>query len=1249
MKRLIGSLIITILVLFLAVLGWLLLSQSGLVWSYQYAEPRIPGGLKIESLEGRLLGPIKVKQVKYQPDEFTTLSAQKVILDWNPVSLLLGTLDIQSLRVDGLFIHQTKAVESEIKKPLADLSLPLQLRLDDIQVNNLKFQQAQTSIALHSVKLSAATILDQLTLQQFSIKGPQYELNLSGQVKLSGTFAHKLQSQWLYTMPNAKVLKGQGSLTGDLSSTQLKQTLAGPLELSVQAQLRQLMENLNWQADIDLQRFNSVDFNPAWSKTQGQGTVYAQGNLEEATLSGNINGVADDFGPVNSKFTLTVTDSQRLMIKNLSFSSSKYKGQLDINGFAQLKELDLDSAYAELDMKWKDLLWPQQGKSWLSSPAGNAQVRGQLNDYQFNVDAVKPFTELPLSHVQMAGQGNLEGLKLEDFRIQTLQGNLTGTGKLDWSDNLQWQADINASNINPSNINPNELSAHWPGQLSGRIKHRGRYEKGQLSLVTDINNVSGQLRDYPLKLKASTAWSDGQLKIDNLDLSSGQSKIKLSGRSSDTLALQWTIESPDLGELYPELVGQLTAKGTLKGALDKPIIESTFKGDRLVWQQNSVEVVQGSAEIDTNQWQLATIKLDASGLQVKDVVIDSARFNKDSENISLAIISANNSGNLKLQGNFVEDQWQGQLLKADFITEDYANWSLLSPAAISFTRDALQTQQLCWANKRQAEVCSNVQFAEGQAKSSVILKQLPLTMLKPWLPEEVKATGLVNGKAEIILHQAQTLSGWISLELPEGRIEYPLYDNENEQWLYRNGKINIDLNQQGVKVQSRFDLNQDDIFSMDLELPGAQVLKLQQDQAIQAQARVNIKDLRVLSAWVPEVQGTQGNIQLKLEAAGRLNQLELQGLASLDNGAFTIPRLGLKIEQLKLLGKTDAQKQFNFDITARSGEGDLLVKGLTQVRGLRDWEADLTVTGQEFEVSNIPEARVKVTPNLKILIKPQDIDISGDVHIPWARLQPKDVSTAKQVSEDVVILGDEKTKEEKWKITTRIRLTLDSEHTQFFGFGFEGQIGGSLLLEDKPGQLTRATGEIKVPTGRYRAYGQRLDIENGRLVFSGGPITDPGLDFRAIRRVNEVTSGLKASGTLKNPQLDIFSIPAMGQTDALSYLVLGRPLESSSGEDGEIVAKAALALGLTGGDRIARSLGERFGFDELRVESQEGGDQASLVVGRYLSPKLYISYGVGLIESFNTFNVRYQINELWQLKAESGEAQGADLLFTIER
>jgi len=54
--------------------------------------------------------------------------------------------------------------------------------------------------------------------------------------------------------------------------------------------------------------------------------------------------------------------------------------------------------------------------------------------------------------------------------------------------------------------------------------------------------------------------------------------------------------------------------------------------------------------------------------------------------------------------------------------------------------------------------------------------------------------------------------------------------------------------------------------------------------------------------------------------------------------------------------------------------------------------------------------------------------------------------------------------------------------------------------------------------------------------------------------------------------------------------------------------------------------------------------------GKYLSPRLYISYGVGLLQPLNTVRIRYTLSTRWMLEAESGSfANGADLIYTIER
>ncbi len=113
--------------------------------------------------------------------------------------------------------------------------------------------------------------------------------------------------------------------------------------------------------------------------------------------------------------------------------------------------------------------------------------------------------------------------------------------------------------------------------------------------------------------------------------------------------------------------------------------------------------------------------------------------------------------------------------------------------------------------------------------------------------------------------------------------------------------------------------------------------------------------------------------------------------------------------------------------------------------------------------------------------------------------------------------------------------------------GFDGKPHGSLLITEEPGRVTTAVGEITISEGTYKAYGQDLAISRGRLVFAGGPVDDPGLDVRAARTARDGTvAGVDVRGTLKSPQLSVWSEPPMAQADQLSYLLLGRPLAQAT-------------------------------------------------------------------------------------------------------
>ena len=59
--------------------------------------------------------------------------------------------------------------------------------------------------------------------------------------------------------------------------------------------------------------------------------------------------------------------------------------------------------------------------------------------------------------------------------------------------------------------------------------------------------------------------------------------------------------------------------------------------------------------------------------------------------------------------------------------------------------------------------------------------------------------------------------------------------------------------------------------------------------------------------------------------------------------------------------------------------------------------------------------------------------------------------------------------------------------------------------------------------------------------------------------------------------------------------------------------------------------------------------QTQLTLGKYLTPKLFVSYGVSLFEPGQTFRLLYDLGHGFKLQTESGTATGADLLYSFER
>lgn len=314
------------------------------------------------------------------------------------------------------------------------------------------------------------------------------------------------------------------------------------------------------------------------------------------------------------------------------------------------------------------------------------------------------------------------------------------------------------------------------------------------------------------------------------------------------------------------------------------------------------------------------------------------------------------------------------------------------------------------------------------------------------------------------------------------------------------------------------------------------------------------------------------------------------------------------------------------------------------------------VDGDNFQIANLPMAQVWASPNLRFTLSGPEASLKGRLTIPRAdvRLQQGEDSGVGPSSDQVIVdaSGQVPQRSESFSLATEVKLVL-GDRVKIEGFGLKTRIEGVATAVDQPGRETVGYGEFRLVEGRYKAYGQDLQIETGKLLLNGGPISKPGLEIRAVRKPTEdVSVGIYVRGTLEKPVLTLYSEPTMTQQQQLSWLLLGRPLEqSSSSQDRSALSGAAMALGLGGGSFLAQGLQKGLGLDSISLGSDPGesNEQARLTVGKYLSPKIFVSYGIGLFQPGNVFKLLYDLGKGFKLSTESGTFTGGDLLYQVER
>jgi translocation and assembly module TamB len=265
------------------------------------------------------------------------------------------------------------------------------------------------------------------------------------------------------------------------------------------------------------------------------------------------------------------------------------------------------------------------------------------------------------------------------------------------------------------------------------------------------------------------------------------------------------------------------------------------------------------------------------------------------------------------------------------------------------------------------------------------------------------------------------------------------------------------------------------------------------------------------------------------------------------------------------------------------------------------------------------------------------IRVTGSVTIPEADIALEIFDQGALASSDVVVLDPAEDAGSNMRPVDIDLELIAGDKVHMAGFGLDGTTTGRLRVRSRPGREVTASGALEVD-GTYVAYGAKLQITRGRLLWTNSPISDPSLDIRAERHVGEVTAGIDVHGRASNPIPSVWSIPASSPSEAIAYLALGRSLATANSEESLRVGAARSALSV-GGSLLAAQLGAKLGLDEAGISQSRTLGGEVIGAGKYLSPKLFVGFGVSLVGSGQVMTLKYLLRKGFDIEIESSTVE----------
>ncbi|ATP27363.1 translocation/assembly module TamB [Chromobacterium violaceum] len=1231
--------------LLLALLGWISASPAGFAWALHGAS-RLSGGLfSVGAVDGALWQGFSLRDVRVR-SAGDDVDIESLKLDWHPAELWRGRLDIDRLALGHVRV-QSRPKPEEKPAPLEaprSLALPLKVRVGELSLASLTLEPAHVSLYRLQAGYDYDGARHRLKLQRLDTPwggvNAGLELAAASPFPLSGQLAAQGELEQV-------AVKARLKLAGDL----LKPAFSGQMDgkgvsVELSGALRPFDANpFNRLARLDARvgNINPQSLMPAWPQGRLSFAVFAEPDAGQR-VKGGLTLINTEPGALSAhKLPLSLLVGEfRADEKALELYGSHAEtagGRVDLSGELKPGAIKLAADLSKVSLRQLHDAAPDEtigGRVTVEGAPAAPRVAAQLKGGQLRADALVELTE-----------GKQPALLLKKLELGAGGGAVSVNGKLGLAGRQLFELNGALSHADPSRLQPSLPK----GDLNATLKMAGQLAE-PMEVGAKLQFAPSKLSGAPLSGNASVLLDARRLKQLLMDIRLADNRLQANGSygvAGDKLKL--AINAPNLSLLGPGFAGTVQGQGELAGVPKAPLLNAKLQADRLKLPGGvALQSLQFAGNVKADQASPFQLSLDVAALQAGGVRAEQlharasgtrarhslqldGRFRVDELNYALQLAA---SGGLAERGG-----WQGSVQKLDLTGKP--GLSLLAPAALQIGADGmvkLGATRLALLGGS-LNVADFTRQASGALSSRGSARGVKLSELGPLLKLPLEQNLQFDADWGLSPSGQGQLAVWRSggdVQLPQGKGRpVPLG--------LKTARVDLDLD--GRRLA--FKLNLDSRFAQaqgqgSLPWNGGHI---DGRTPLSGALRASLPALSSLAELSGPGLELGGQLQASLELSGPLAAPQALGQIRGEQLKFADRRTGIALGDGNLLARIDGRKLTLQQLRFVSGKGDVTASGTLDLSDdLPD--ARVKVALQSFSVFDRPGRRLVVSGQSELAFVGGKLSLSGRIRADQGRIGlPK--MGAPDLGGDVVVVGrpaPEPSAFASMPLTVALDLDL-GDRFRFTGQGLDVELSGMVHVSANPGEAPAAKGQVKVVKGRYKAYGQDLDITFGAITFNG-PLDNPLLNVQAKRRLSPVGAGVEVSGSVAAPKVRLISDEPMAEKDRLAWLVLGRPA-SGDRDNNDLAASAGMML--------AGSINDRIGlFDDLGVSSRKEKTLANgtvspaeqvVTVGRQLTRELYLGYEYGISSADQAVKLAYQLSKGWSVILRAGTAMSAESRYTL--